>query len=239
MGTDADDTIGIQLAGGILTDIGDVVGQLLHAALGVADLKIVLIDVDGGEEVLADKALIDDDGVLVVVPLPRHISGEDITSQGELTTLSGEALGEDLSGSDAIALHDDRALIDGGTLVRPAPLGEVVLGHLVSEADKLLVLGVVVADADRIGIDILDHAIPLGHHLRAAIAHHRSLETSAYDRRLSVEERHSLAHHVTTHEGTVRIIVIKEGDQCGSDGADLHRRYVDEVYILGIHDREV
>ena len=165
MCTDADDTIGIQLAGGVLADVGDIIGQLLHTALGIAHLEIVLVDVDGGEEVLTDEALIDDDGVLVVVPLPRHISGEDITSQGELTTLCGEAFRKDLPGSDTVALHDDRSLIDSGTLVGTTPLGEVILGHLIVEADKLLVLRVVVADADLISIDILDHAVALCHYL--------------------------------------------------------------------------
>ena len=179
--TDADDTIGIQLSGSVLADVGDVVGQLLHTALGIAYLEIVLIDVDGGKEVLADEALIDDDCVLVVVSLPRHVSGEDITSKGELTTLSGEALCKDLPGGDAVALHNDRALVYGGTLIGTTPLGEVILGHLVVEADKLLVLRVVVADPDRIGIDILDHAVALCHHLGATIANHRSLETGADD----------------------------------------------------------
>ena len=54
-----------------------------------------------------------------------------------------------------------------------------------------------------------------------------------------MEERHSLTHHVTTHEGTVRIIVIEEGDQRSGDGADLHRRHVDQVDVIGIHDGEV
>ena len=165
MCTDADDTIGIQLAGGVLADIGDIIGQLLHTALGVAHLEIVLVDVDGGEEVLTDETLVDDDRILVVVPLPRHVSGEDITSQGELTTLCGEALRKDLPRGDAVTLHDDRALVYCGTLIGTTPLGEVVLSHLVVEADKLLVLGVVVADADLIGIDILDHTIAFCHNL--------------------------------------------------------------------------
>ena len=54
-----------------------------------------------------------------------------------------------------------------------------------------------------------------------------------------MEKRYSLTHHVTTHEGTVGIVVIEEGDERSGDGADLHRRYVDEVYILSIHDGEV
>ena len=54
-----------------------------------------------------------------------------------------------------------------------------------------------------------------------------------------MEKRYSLTHHVTTHEGTVCIIVIEEGDERCSDRADLHRRHVDQVDVIGIHDGEV
>ena len=39
--------------------------------------------------------------------------------------------------------------------------------------------------------------------------------------------------HVCTHQRTVRVIVFQERNQCGSNGNQLFRRYVDKVDFLG------
>ena len=67
----ADDAVFVEILEGILTDVRDIAGDLLGAELGVARVALVLFDVQGGEHVLHDKALVEQDSVLVVVALSR------------------------------------------------------------------------------------------------------------------------------------------------------------------------
>ena len=72
VGADADDAVLVEVAEQVLGDVGDVAGDLLGAELGVAGLDRLLDDVEGGEDVLLDELLADDDGVLEVVAPPGH-----------------------------------------------------------------------------------------------------------------------------------------------------------------------
>ena len=60
--------------------------------------------------------------------------------------------------------------------------------------------------------------------------------TSTYYRSLGSDERHSLAHHVRTHQCTVSIVVLKEWNQCGCYGSNLLRSDVHEVNLCWRYD---
>ena len=53
LGADADDAVLVEVAQDLLADVRDVARDLLRAQLGVAGLHLVLLDVDGGELVVA------------------------------------------------------------------------------------------------------------------------------------------------------------------------------------------
>ena len=72
----------VQILQGVLAHVGDVAGDLLGAQLGVPGLGLILLDVDGGEHVVLDQPLVEEDGVLVVVAFPGHKADEDVAGPG-------------------------------------------------------------------------------------------------------------------------------------------------------------
>ena len=67
LGAHPDDAVLVQVLQGVLAHVGDVPGDGLGAQLGVPGLGLVLLDVDGGEHVVPDHPLVEEDGVLVVI----------------------------------------------------------------------------------------------------------------------------------------------------------------------------
>ena len=70
--TDADDAVLVEILECVLADIRDIAGDLLHAEFGVAGFRLILFNMNGGEDVLADEAFVQQNGVFVVVAFPRH-----------------------------------------------------------------------------------------------------------------------------------------------------------------------
>jgi hypothetical protein len=60
--------------------------------LGVAGDALELLDVDGGEDVLLDHGLRDQDRVFEVVPAPRHEGDQHVLPQGQLAHVAGRAI---------------------------------------------------------------------------------------------------------------------------------------------------
>ena len=69
-GADTDDAALVQVGERFLGDVGDVAGNFFLTELRLAGIDLVLLDVDGGQDVLFDDAAAQDDGVLVVEAFP-------------------------------------------------------------------------------------------------------------------------------------------------------------------------
>ena len=95
LGAHADDAVLVQVLQGVLAHVGDVPGDLLGAQLGIPGVDLVLLDVDGGVQVLPDQTLVEEDGVLVVVAFPGHEADQDVAAQGDLALIGGGAVGQD------------------------------------------------------------------------------------------------------------------------------------------------
>ena len=54
-----------------------------------------------------------------------------------------------------------------------------------------------------------------------------------------MEQGHSLAHHVTSHQCAVTVVVLQEGNKACRYRCNLLRRHVHEVYLGGLHHGEV
>ena len=100
LGADVDDALLVEVLEGLLADVRDVAGDLFGPELGVARLHLVLLDVDAGEQVVADEAVADDDGVLVVATLPAHERDEDVATERELAQLGRARVGDRLAVGD-------------------------------------------------------------------------------------------------------------------------------------------
>src|SRR5690606_31956246 len=71
-GADIDDAGLVEVLQRLFADVGDIAGDLFLTQLRVAGHHLELLDVNRGEDVIADDALGNQDRVLEVVALPRH-----------------------------------------------------------------------------------------------------------------------------------------------------------------------
>ena len=165
MGTDADDTVFIQVLCGVFAHVRNVGSQLLHSALGVTHLGNVFVYMHGSEDIPADHPFGKHDGVLVVVSFPRHECHFQVASEGQFAILCGVAFRHYLSLLHDVALPYDRLEQDCGALVGPSVYRKLVDCDLRGEAYEFLVIGTVVFHMDFIGIHIYHLAFSFGSHL--------------------------------------------------------------------------
>ena len=95
VGADADDARLVEVLQSLIANVGDVTGDLLLAELRVARSDLELLDVDGGEVVLLDQPLRDENRILEVVPpqgmkatvtfWPRAISPRSVAGPSAIT----------------------------------------------------------------------------------------------------------------------------------------------------------
>jgi hypothetical protein len=117
LGADGDDAALVQILQRVVAHAGDVAGDLLGSQLGVAGVALIFLYMDGGENVLHDKALGNQDGVLVVVAFPGHKADEDVLAQGNLALAGGGAVGQHVALLHPLAQRDDGTLVYAGALV--------------------------------------------------------------------------------------------------------------------------
>ena len=192
-----------------------------------------------GEDILLDHALVKHDGVLIVVTLPGHESHLEVASEGKFAVFSGISFGEDIAGLHALALVADWTKVDGCALVGFAPFGDAVFLYWFFERHELLLLRTVVADADGGCIDEFNDTVAFSHNLCTRIAHELTFDAGTYDRSLRTHQGHCLAHHVRSHECTVGVIVLQEGDQRSRDRGNLLGSHVHELHLIRCDDGEV
>ena len=131
---DADDAVLVEVAQGLLGDVGDVAGELLAPELGLADLDLVFLDVDGGEGVVLDQPLGDEDGVLEVVAVEGHERDQHVRGPGPARRCMH-------AGPSAMIwpfltcwpFADDGLLVQAGPLVEPGELAQLVLVGVVDD----------------------------------------------------------------------------------------------------------
>ena len=228
---DADDTVLVEVLGGFLAHIGDVGGEFLHTALGLAHLQVEFLHMDAGEDILAHHTFVEHNGVLIIVTLPGHVGNQQVLAQCQLAVLGAVAVGQNLALLHTVALADDGAQVDGHVLVGAPELGYAVFLERRLEADKLLVLGAVIEDADGGSVHIVHRTGSLGGNHGAAVLAHLALDTCTHDGSLGAHQRHCLAHHVGAHQSAVGIVVLKEGDQAGCDARNLLGSHIHEVHF--------
>ena len=117
LGADADNAVLVEVRKHVLGEVRNLAGDLLGTEFGVASVDLVAGDVDGGQQVLGDQALRNDDTVLVVEAFPRHVSHGEVLAEGELGVIGGRTIGDGLLLHNRIAHAHERAVVDAGGLV--------------------------------------------------------------------------------------------------------------------------
>ena len=225
LGADAHDAALVEVAERLFGAVGDVAGDLFVAKLGGAGVDLVLLDVDGGEEVVLHDLLAEDDGVFEVEALPAHEGDEEVAAQGDLAVIGGRPVGEHVAGLHLVAGEHERLLVDERALVGAHELGQVV------GVDR----APAVVDLDTVGVHIADLAAALGDDHVARVDGGAELHAGAHVGRLGSEERHGLALHVRAHEGAVGVVVLEERDESRGDRDEHGRAHVHVVDLGGRH----
>ena len=218
-GPDADNSFLVEVAQGLLADVGDVTGELFAAQLGLANFDVELVDVDRRVDVIDHQSFGEDDRVLEVVPLPRHEGHERVAAQRKLTVAGTGAVAEDLAFLDALIDLHDRLLIEARPLVEA---GE--FPHRIALA----------VDFDDIRIDKRHLPGPLGPDDHPRVLGDGHFQPGADQGRFGDEQRDRLPLHVGTHQGAVGVVVLEEGNQPCGDADHLARRDVDEFNLFRI-----
>src|ERR1700733_5960294 len=123
---DADNARFVEIAQSVLADVGDIARDLFRPKLRIAGFDLELLDMDRGVVVLADQLLRDEDRVFEVVTAPRHEGDENVAAEAEFALLRARTVSDDLPLDDAVALTNDRLLVDAGVLVGALELRELV-----------------------------------------------------------------------------------------------------------------
>ena len=82
-GTNPHDAAIVQVDQRLFGHVRDLARDLLHPALGVPHVELELLEVDRGQRVVLRQPLADDDGVLEIVPVPRHEGDEKVLAKGQ------------------------------------------------------------------------------------------------------------------------------------------------------------
>ena len=224
LGAHADYAALVEVLERVVAHAGDVAGDLLGAELGVAGVALVLLHVDGSEGILHDEALVEQDGVLVVVALPVHVADQDVLAEADLAVAGGRAVGEHVALFDPVARVDDGALVDAGALVGAGELYELVV----------LYLAAIIAHDHVGGAGAYDRAAVLGEYAHAGVDGALVLDAGGDYGSLGGQQRHGLALHVRAHKCAVGVVVLEEGYHGRGDGDHHARGDVDVVDALAV-----
>ncbi len=181
---------------------------------------------DGREQVFGNHTFGHDDGVLVVVALPRHVGDHEVLAECELGPVAAGAVGEHVARLHLVALAHDGAVVDAARLVGALELRDQVF----------VVFAVVVEHDDGLTVNVVDNARVLRNEDLAGVDRDAVLDAGADERRRGTQERHGLTLHVRAHEGAVRVVVLQKRDERGGDRYHLARRH---VHVLDHVDRHL
>ncbi len=165
MCADTDNTTLVKVLCSVFADIGDVGRKFLHTALCLTHLKTVFVNMHRSQDILLDHTLIEHDGILVVISLPRHECHLKVTSQGKFPFLCGITFGKYVTGLHSLPLVANRAEVDCCALVGLTPFRYAVFLYRLFERNEILLLSAVIADTDSGGIYEFDYTVTFGHNL--------------------------------------------------------------------------
>ena len=133
------------------------------------------------------------DGILKVIPIPRHERDTHVLAQGEFTHIDRWTVTQDVTTHHGIALAHYWTLIDTRVLVRTRVLGEVINIYRGLIRTHVLVID---SNHNTTRIHRINHAAALCDHTHAGIRSNVAFHTCAYQRLVSAQCRHCLSLHV-------------------------------------------
>src|SRR5690606_26291329 len=124
--TDIGDASFVEVLQCFFRNVRNIAGDFLRPKLGVTSHDLELLDVNRGEDVVGNDPLGQEDGVLVVVAVPRHERDEHVTAESQITEVGRRTVRENVALVDTVADTNQRTLVDAGRLVRTLELHQTV-----------------------------------------------------------------------------------------------------------------
>src|SRR6185295_10814389 len=141
-----------------LADVWNIASDFLRAKLGVARFDLEFFDMNRSVVVVFDETLRNEDRVFKVVTAPRHEGDEHIAAERQFPLIRARTIRQHLPFQNAVALADDRLLIDAGVLVGSLEFRQRVdIGA--DFARKVTVFRRLDAYDNSLGIDRIDDAV--------------------------------------------------------------------------------
>ena len=201
--TDADDTAVIQIFQRIFADARDIIGDLLGTELGVTRFCLIFFDMNRSVNIILNQTLTDQNGILVVVTFPCHETDERVLSECHLAAACGRSVSDHFTLLDLLAFGNDRALVVAVALVAAHELHQLIL----------MQVAVLFTHCDMSSRHVLHNTVFLSQHADTGVFRCLLFHTGSDNRLFSDHQRHCLSLHVGTHQGAVRVVVLKERDQ--------------------------
>ena len=133
----------------------------------------------------------------------------------------------------------DRSQVNRSALVGLTPFRDNICLHRILEADEFLVLRAVIFNLNASCVHKDNLSLTLCHDLCTWVTSYLRLNTSTHNRSICTYQRNSLAHHVWSHQSTVRIIVLQERNQRSRNRSDLLRSHIHQIHFRWSNYREV
>ena len=245
---DADDATLVEIEQRLFRDVRNLARDLFLTALRVADVQLQLLNVDRRIHVVLHEALGQNDGVLEVVAVPRHERHGDVRAERKLTHLGAGAVREDVTLLDALAMPDERPLVDRRVLVGAPVLLQAIAIVLGEPRERTIVTAALFRcprsagpASTMISSAVTRDTTPARFAMTTAPESRGDLllETRSDERRAGIEKRHRLPLHVRAHQRAVRVVVLEEWNQRCRDGHELLGRDVHVVHTVARHERYV
>ena len=229
---DADDAAFVKIAQHFFADIGNVAGDFFRAELCVAGDNLKLFNMDGRENVFLDGTFGNEDGVLIVIAAPRHEGDHKVLSQGQFSVVNAGAVSKDLALAHNLARMAGRLLAEAGILVGLVVLQQIMDAHAALFGMHIAVVG----DHNAIRIHILHNSVSRSHKACPRVVGDIDFHARAHQGFFRAQQRHSLALHVGSHKGAVRVIVLKERNESRRNGHHLAGRNIHERDFVPMAD---
>ncbi|OQB36791.1 MAG: hypothetical protein BWY06_02684 [Candidatus Latescibacteria bacterium ADurb.Bin168] len=235
-----DDAVLIEVTQRLVTHVRNVPCEFFLATLRVPDLKLVFLDVHGREDVVSDEPLAHHNGVLEIVSMPRHECAQNVATQRQVTPVRRRAIGEHLARLHLVPRPHKRTLILAAVLVRPLELHEAVFALVTFvQRQRIGVDRLLFAHDNLRRVHIHHLAVGFRHRHRAGIEGDSPLDARPDKRCLRFQKRNGLPLHVGTHQRTVGIVMLKEGNKRRRRTDKLDRRYIHVVNFKGADRGEI
>src|SRR5690606_10598720 len=179
--TDVHNARFIQLVQSRFAHVRNIGGDFFCTQLGVTRHTGQFLNVDGGQAVFLRHPLRQQDGVFVVVTVPRHEGDAEVLTQGQLTHIHRRTVGHDVATLNLITGFHQRTLVNTGVLVRAGVFGQVVDVDTGFTSNGFVIVHFY---HDTGGVNGIDHTATLGHHTHTGVSRYRTFHTGTHQRLL-------------------------------------------------------